>query len=356
MEQIELAKMKSISLNLRDDLEYEEWVEIGEALTNQAKHIMWWLGDWWNYGDRKYGELASQALDFGIPYSTFSNAAYVSNKIPLERRVAELSWTHHHEVAYLEDNEKIDKLLLNAYEDSLSVRELRAEVKKEKFKSVNQNNESYDLIEQAGVNLKTSNVWSFGKPDEKYGTESPYKTPPQMIANLLYWFTDESESKIVDITDKYQVTYDLGTALGYEVESFDLNPDFATTRVMPQDLSVGQLPKVLTEADIVVFNMLDFMDNPEDLDSASFQRQIIIDLGVMMKRGSKLFLITQDFEDMKLENLFSLIYGEDDFAVNEFISTTNKKMYNKDEQAISIKNKMLLNKLAYILVLENQSE
>ena len=77
---------------------------------------------------------------------------------------------------------------------------------------------------------------------------------------------------------------------------------------MPQDLSVGQLPKVLTEADIVVFNMLDFMDNPEDLDSASFQRQIIIDLGVMMKRGSKLFLITQDFEDMKLENLFSLIY------------------------------------------------
>ena len=355
-EEIELANLQSIRLELRDDLEYEEWVEIGEALTNQAKHIMWWLGDWWNYGDRKYGELASQALDFGIPYSTFSNAAYVSNKIPLERRVPSLSWTHHHEVAYIEDDNKIDSLLLNAHEQSLSVRELRAEVKKEKFKNVNKDNESFDLIEKAGVNLKTANVWSFGKPDEKYGIESPYKTPPQMIANLLYWFTDENDSKIVDVTDKYQVTYDLGTALGYEVVSYDLSPERGTNKVMPQDLSVGKLPKELTEADIVVLNMLDFLDDPEDLDPASFQRQMIIDLGVMMKRGSKLFLITQDLEDMKIENLFSLIYGEEDFALNEFISTTNKQMFTKDEQAFAIKNKQLLNKLAYILVLENESE
>ena len=38
-------------------------------------------------------------------------------------------------------------------------------------------------------------------------------------------------------------------------------------RVMPQDLSVGKLPKELTEADIVIVNMLDFLDNPEDLDT-----------------------------------------------------------------------------------------
>ena len=72
---------------------------------------------------------------------------------------------------------------------------------------------------------------------------------------------------------------------------------------MPQDLSVGKLPKELTEADIVILNMLDFLDNPEDLDPASFQRQMIIDLGVMMKRGSKLFVITQDLEDMKIPNI-----------------------------------------------------
>ena len=136
-EELELAKIQHISLDLREDLEYEEWVEIGEALTNQAKHIMWWLGDWWNYGDRKYGELASQALDFGIPYSTFSNAAYVSNKIPLERRVPELSWTHHFEVAYLEDDKSIDKFLLDAVKNEYSVRELRSNVKKFKIQALN---------------------------------------------------------------------------------------------------------------------------------------------------------------------------------------------------------------------------
>lgn len=356
MGEIELSQIQSISLDLRDDLEYEEWVEIGEALTNSAKHIMWWLGDWWNYGDRKYGELASQALDFGIPYSTFSNAAYVANKIPLERRVPELSWTHHHEVAYIEDNKKIDSLLKEAYENQYSIRELRATVKKDKIRELNADNEEFNLIEKAGVNLKTSNVWSFGKADEKYGIDSPYKTPPQMIANLLYWFTDGNEKKIVDLTDKYQVTYDLGTALDYEVISYDLNPEAGTNKVMTQDLSVGQLPKELTEADIVFLNILDFLDSPEDLDPSAFQRQMIIDLGVMMKRGSKLFIITQELDAMKVENLFSLIYDEEDFAVNEFISTNNKQLFTKETEAEAIEEKILLNKLAYILVLENQSE
>ena len=356
MGEIELAKIQSISLDLKDDLKYEEWIEIGEALTNQAKHIMWWLGDWWNYGDRKYGELASQALDFGIPYSTFSNAAYVANKIPLERRVPELSWTHHFEVAYIEDDKKVDRLLKEAYEKKYSVRDLRSAVKKNKILDVNKDNENFSLIEKAGVNLKTSNVWSFGKPDEKYGLDVPFKTPPQMIANLLYWFTDGGEETILDITDKYQVTYDLGTELGYSVSSYDLNPSIGTKQVTRADFSVSELPKEVKEADIVILNMLDFVDDPDDLDPPAFQRQMIIDLGVTMKKGSKLFLITKDFDDMKLENLFSLIYGEEDFAVNEFISTKNKNIYTKDEEAIAIKNKTLLNSFAYIFVLENQTE
>ena len=83
---------------------------------------------------------------------------------------------------------------------------------------------------------------------------------------------------------------------------------------------------------------------------------MIIDLGVMMKRGSKLFIITQELEAMKVENLFSLIYDEKDFAVNEFISTNNKQLFTKETEAEAIEEKILLNKLAYILVLENQSE
>ena len=356
IEKFELGSMQHVSLDLNENLKYEEWLDIGESLINQAKHIMWWLGDWWNYGDRKYGELAAQALDFGIPYSTFSNAAYVSNKIPAERRVPELSWTHHFEVAYLEDDKKIDKFLKEAYENKQSVRELRANVKKFKIKALNAENEDFNIVEKAGVNLKTSNVWTFGKPDSSYGLDQPFKTPPQMIANLLYWFTDGGEKIIVDITDKYQVTYDLGKKLGYEVFSYDLNPARGTKQVMPADFSVSELPKEVKEADIVILNMLDFIDDPDDLDPPAFQRQILIDLGVAMKKGSRLFLITKDFDDMKLENLFSLIYDENDFAVNEFISTSNKYMYNKDDEALAIKDKLLLDKLAYILVLENQAE
>ena len=177
-----------------------------------------------------------------------------------------------------------------------------------------------------------------------------------MIANLLYWFTVGGEKTIVDLTDKYQVTYDLGTKLDYDVSSYDLNPARGTKKVMPADFSVSELPKEIKDADIVILNMLDFIDDPDDLDPSAFQRQMIIDLGVVMKKGAKLFLITKDLDDMKLENLFSLIYGENDFAVNEFISTTNKHAYHKDDEAFAIRDKILLDKLAYILVLENQAE
>ena len=355
MGEIKLSQSNYISLDLKEDLEYEEWVEIGEALTNQAKHIMWWLGDWWNYGDRKYGELASQALDFGIPYSTFSNASYVAKKIPVERRVPELSWTHHFEVAYIDDTKEIDKLLKEAYEKKYSVRDLRSVVKKNKITKLNSEDKDFNIVDRAGVNIKTSNVWSFGQSDIAYGVDNLQKTPPQMIANLIYWFSEPGTRKIVDITDKYQVTYDLASKLNFEVASFDLYPAAGTSKVQEIDLSVEAYPKEVKEADFIIFNVLDFLDNPMDLDEDMFIRQQIISLGVCMKKGARLMLISKDLEKLKIENIFSLIYEENDFSILEFISINNKNKFSKDEEAQAIKDKMLLNKFGYVLVLESQS-
>jgi hypothetical protein len=38
-------------------------VESGRVSGGAERSMMWWLGDWWAYGEHEYGERAAQATD-----------------------------------------------------------------------------------------------------------------------------------------------------------------------------------------------------------------------------------------------------------------------------------------------------
>lgn len=48
-------------LDLPPNLSFEDWQAVGRALRHMEANVSWWLGDWWRFGERKYGEAASQA-------------------------------------------------------------------------------------------------------------------------------------------------------------------------------------------------------------------------------------------------------------------------------------------------------
>ena len=86
----------------REDLTYSEWEEIGLSLQMMGKAIQWWIGDWINFGERRYGESYAQAIEVtGYAYGSLRNAAWVASEIELSRRRDNLSWSHHNEVASL---------------------------------------------------------------------------------------------------------------------------------------------------------------------------------------------------------------------------------------------------------------
>jgi len=90
---------------------------------------MWWLGDWWRFGDHVYGERAAQALDSETyAFQTFMNASWVAGQIETSRRREVLSWSHHAEVAALEPKEQ-DRLLDLAVKENWSRQELRQAVR-----------------------------------------------------------------------------------------------------------------------------------------------------------------------------------------------------------------------------------
>lgn len=106
-------------------LTFDRWVEVGENLHGMLRGLSWWRGDWWLYGEERYGEKHSQAApeDLGA-LNTLKNCAAVCERIPPERRRPEKSYSHHAVVAYMPDQAAADRLLQQAIDDDLSVRAL----------------------------------------------------------------------------------------------------------------------------------------------------------------------------------------------------------------------------------------
>ena len=107
------------------DLAREDWLRIGSRIGAASRNAPWWIGDWVRYGAQQYGskyELASRVT--GYDAHTLMNMVYVATRFDLSRRREELSWSHHAELAPLDEREQ-DRWLKRAASEKLSVRGLR---------------------------------------------------------------------------------------------------------------------------------------------------------------------------------------------------------------------------------------
>ena len=115
-------------LEVVGELAFDEWRQFGANLTAVQGSIHWWIGDWLNFGERKYGETYAQAVDeTGFDNQTLRIDAWVASRIELFRRRNNLSFAHHQEVASL-PQEQQERWLARAETESMSRAELRREI------------------------------------------------------------------------------------------------------------------------------------------------------------------------------------------------------------------------------------
>lgn len=120
-----LHEVTPVSWSPARDLTYEEWRAVGGSLKAHRDSLNWWVGDWLNYGDMKFGEAAAQLHDLmGWGYPHVKKVKYVAGHVKKELRVPILSWTHHRMVASLPENAQ-RYWLRQAVESRWSVRSLR---------------------------------------------------------------------------------------------------------------------------------------------------------------------------------------------------------------------------------------
>src|SRR6185503_13334434 len=117
----------------QEDISEEEWKLIGSHLAYLQDDLHFTLGDWLNYGRRRMkhwrrcGDVAAERYAFAyaataIPFKTLANTAWVCAKVIV--RYENLSWSHHVELAPLEEKQQ-KKFARLAQKDSLTVAELR---------------------------------------------------------------------------------------------------------------------------------------------------------------------------------------------------------------------------------------
>lgn len=109
---------------------FDDWRQVGQWLQFAGGAVHWWIGDWLNYGERKYGEKYAEAVEAtGFDYDTLKGDRWVAQQIELVRRRHNLPFAYHREVAALTAAQQ-DRLLAKAEKEEWTRAELREAVKR----------------------------------------------------------------------------------------------------------------------------------------------------------------------------------------------------------------------------------
>jgi len=108
---------------------FEQWATCGAFLKNASGAVHFWIGDWLNFGEDKWGEMYAQAVeDTGYAIQTLMNDKWVAGRVKSLDRRENLPYSHHVEVANLEPEEQ-KELLDRAEREHLDVRSFRQVVR-----------------------------------------------------------------------------------------------------------------------------------------------------------------------------------------------------------------------------------
>lgn len=110
-------------LVLPDGISEREWANVGESLGRAHRASGWWIGDWINYAESKWGEKYDEAQEItGLSYDHLRHCATVAKKFQIGDRSPNLTWSHYNRAKALPN---ADEVLALAEAENWSVRDLQ---------------------------------------------------------------------------------------------------------------------------------------------------------------------------------------------------------------------------------------
>lgn len=124
------CQVRKVSLDLDKDITLDEWKEVGARLKMMSGAVQWWIGDWLNFGWKKYEhgkyDLALEELDY--KKKTLENLRSITSLVESSRRREDLEFSFHAEIAHLDPPDQV-YWLNKAVDENMTVRELREAIR-----------------------------------------------------------------------------------------------------------------------------------------------------------------------------------------------------------------------------------
>lgn len=123
------------ALTLSPALGFEEWDRLGLLLRDMTAAMLWWVGDWYLYGEAAYGEKASQAeaisdaLGGKLSPETVRQASWVAERFPPVSRLTDVDWGTHQALAGIEPTAERFRLLEQAARERWTRQQARDNVR-----------------------------------------------------------------------------------------------------------------------------------------------------------------------------------------------------------------------------------
>lgn len=167
---------RETGLIIADGTTFEEWASMGEWLQSAERSLMWWIGDWMRFGERKWGEKYAQAIAVtGHSYQTLADAKWVSSTFEFSERSENLNWSHYRQAAGVKDTTARTLVLVDAEREGWSVRDTRAAVNRLK------NEARLPAPTSPVAGRKVFDFEALVRSGEKFGTV--YADPPWLYDN-----------------------------------------------------------------------------------------------------------------------------------------------------------------------------
>jgi hypothetical protein len=116
-------------IEFHEELSFEEWEALGQKLAPVGKSIGFIIGDWINYGEKRWGDKYEEAMmRTGMAYQTLRIYAHVARRVQLFARTNKLDFVHHLVVAKIKNPEEQQHWLQMAVKHKLGKRRLQKSI------------------------------------------------------------------------------------------------------------------------------------------------------------------------------------------------------------------------------------
>jgi hypothetical protein len=255
--------VRTVGVALSADLDPERWRAIGTDLCCFGRAIPWWVGDWWAFGEHRYGarrEITEDPGWQGPAYRTCANSAAVCRAFEISRRREALSFSHHEAVAALPTAEQ-DRLLDRAEREGWSRRQLRCAIKSDAraVHSIEVPTRQSMIIPAAeAVDRITMPVGSAGGSQSLMCTPLPGppvaaplalpNLPPLTTTDVTTASARQAESELARFLTRFEITYGAVRGFGPVIERM-LEAHAMLSRIVDAEVSDASPSPALAGAD-----------------------------------------------------------------------------------------------------------